>query len=302
MKRFLELILCFVLCLCFFSCADGLNSLAGYTENEFIPSPATPSNLKSAVEKNSVTLTWSSVTYADSYQVYVADGSANNDYVLVEDEITDTKLVISNVARGYHYYKVKAKNKNGVSDFSSIVYAYVYTLSAPVISTNNVASNTVSLTWSSISGASSYAVYHSTTSSGTYTKVTTVTTCSVTLKDVGYGTHYYKVTACTTGVESDYSSAVTVGVSTLLAPKNITSSNSGSTVNLKWDSVDGATYYMVYASSSSYGVYTALSGTVTTAGAKISNVSSGVHYYKIKACNSSTSSELSDYKYVYVSY
>jgi len=68
-------------------------------------------------------------------------------------------------------------------------------------------SDEIFLDWDSVSGATSYYVYRATSSSGTYTKIATVSTSSYTDSGLKAGkTYYYKVKAHNSTGTSDYSS------------------------------------------------------------------------------------------------
>ena len=85
------------------------------------------------------------------------------------------------------------------------------TLSTPStpkdITAITVSSSQMKLTWSPVSGATSYYVYGATSSSGTYTKIATVTTPSYTNTGLWAGTtYYYKVQSVNSAGSSSYSS------------------------------------------------------------------------------------------------
>jgi fibronectin type 3 domain-containing protein/putative cell wall-binding protein len=74
------------------------------------------------------------------------------------------------------------------------------------IAATAVSSSQITLTWDSVSGATSYNVYAATSSSGTYTNIATVTTPSYTNTGLWAGTtYYYKVQAVNSTGSSSYS-------------------------------------------------------------------------------------------------
>lgn len=92
------------------------------------------------------------------------------------------------------------------------------TPSVPAVPTNFTAaaasSSQVKLSWDSVNGATSYYVYGATSSSGTYTKIATVTTPSYTNTGLWAGTtYYYKVQSVNDAGSSSYSSVVSATTS-----------------------------------------------------------------------------------------
>lgn len=83
----------------------------------------------------------------------------------------------------------------------------------------------------------------------------------------------------------------------LSSPTNVSASISGSSVNLSWTAVSGATKYYVYRSNSAYGAYSMIS-TVYATYATDNSPLDGYNYYKIKAANNSQESGFSSYTYV----
>lgn len=121
--------------------------------------------------------------------------------------------------------------------------------------------------WDSVSAATSYYVYRSTTSSGTYSKIGTATSSRYTDSDLDEDTtYYYKVKTVRNSKTSEYSSkdyAKTLDSDedddeddSLSAPTDLTArAESSSEIYLDWDSVSDATSYYVYRSTTSSGTY-----------------------------------------------
>ena len=80
----------------------------------------------------------------------------------------------------------------------------------------------------------------------------------------------------------------------LSVPTNVRATQSGTSINVTWNSVSGATSYEVFRSSSSSGTYSSI-GTTTTTSRTHSNPSSGANYYKVAAKNASSTSDYSSY-------
>src|SRR5439155_1476542 len=111
----------------------------------------------------------------------------------------------------------------------------------------------VGLSWNSVTGATSYSVYRSTTS-GAETLVQAGLTVT-TYADIGRTngtTYFYEVTASNVGGESGRSSeASATPQAPPSAPTGLTATAGNAQVSLSWNSVTGATSYSVYRSTTS---------------------------------------------------
>lgn len=162
-----------------------------------------------------VTLSWSKVDGAKKYIVYRAT-SKNGTYTKL-CTTTGTSLTNTSAKAGYtYYYKVKAvsaKTSDADSAFSAIVYR-TCDCARPTVKVALNTNGDPKLTWGSVSGAGSYAVYRSTSKNGTYTKLASVKGTSLTNTSAKAGTtYYYKVKAIsarTSAANSAFSSIVSI--------------------------------------------------------------------------------------------
>ena len=83
----------------------------------------------------------------------------------------------------------------------------------------------------------------------------------------------------------------------LSTPTGVTATQSGNSISISWNSVLGATSYVVYRSSSSSGTYTEI-GAISGTSFSDTSPLCGANYYRIEAHNSSTKSNLSNSAYV----
>src|SRR5262249_49235702 len=135
-----------------------------------ILTPSTPAGLTATAGDMQVVLSWTAVTGATSYHVKRSTSSGAEAQIAAPttNAFTDTGL-----ASGTKYfYVVSAVNTGGESGSSSEVNATpTATVTIPAVPTGLVATagdTTVSLTWTAVSGATSYHVKRSTTSGGGY--------------------------------------------------------------------------------------------------------------------------------------
>ena len=126
------------------------------------------------------------------------------------------------------------------------------TPSAPTLSSVANASTGIKVNWKKVSGADGYYIYRSTSKSGTYSKVGTVTSAStVTYTDTGSvksissgTTYYYKVYAYSGSKKSSASSIKSIRY--LKAGKISSLTNAVKGITLKWSKVSGASGYYIY--------------------------------------------------------
>ena len=186
---------------------------AGWTP---IPAPGIPLGVTAtAASSSSITISWYSVTGAAGYRIYRSTSSSgifSEIGISYSTSYTNTGLN----AGATYYYRVAAYNNSGTGALSTIVNAA--TLGAvPGVPTGVTAtaesSNSITISWNSVTGATGYIIYRSASSSGTYSDVGTSTSSPLTDTGLAAGTtYYYKVAAYNnngTGAQSGYVSAET---------------------------------------------------------------------------------------------
>ncbi|MDO0824458.1 cell wall-binding repeat-containing protein [Desulfosporosinus nitroreducens] len=266
-----------------------------------------------AVGSDEIELDWDSVSGAESYEVYrstTSSGTYTKIGTTKSSNYTDDDDLEEDTT---YYYKVRAVDGSDKSSYSSKEHATTgdddsddSDLSAPKdLKATAEGSDEIELDWDSVSGAKSYEVYRSTTSSGTYTKIGTSKSSNYTDDDdlEEDTTYYYKVRAVDGSDKSDYSSKEHATTdesddSDISAPTNLKATvESSSAIYLDWDSVSDATSYYVYTSASSSGTYSKLA-TTTTSSYRDTNLSrKTTYYYKVVAVNSSDTSGYSSKAY-----
>ena len=168
-----------------------------------LPVPPAPTNLAATPGNATVSLTWTASTNATSYSVYRGTSSGGEGSTAIGTS-TGTSYNDTTVTNGTkYYYTVKAVDASGTSGASNEASA-TPSAGAPPAPTGLSATGgnaTVSLTWSSSSGATSYSVYRGTTSGGeSSTAIGTSTGASYTDNSVSNGTkYYYTVKAVSSG-------------------------------------------------------------------------------------------------------
>lgn len=181
---------------------------SGYSEAAGVDTarnPSTPTNLVATLGTGgTVNLSWTSSHYASYYNIYRKTPSGTS-YELIGTSTTTSYT--DTPSAGVYYYRVYAVNSYGISLSSNIVEidTDVTVPSAPTGLNSSLNGNAIDLSWNASSGATSYEVYRSTTASGTYTSVTTVTTTNASITALT-GDNYIKVKAVNSAGSSDFSS------------------------------------------------------------------------------------------------
>ena len=179
--------------------------------------------------------------------------------------------------------------------------------SAPTDVSCTVSGNSIRLSWTVDSDVSDYRIYKSASSGGSYSLLATVKSSPYYDNDPIEGYNYYKVSAVNSAGEGAKSVAVSCKyeapapeASKPSAPTGLSAENIGNdvypVVNLSWNTVEKATSYKVYRSSSSSSGYSLL-GTATVTKYNDNNPMNGKNYYKVSAVNSAGESAFSSYVY-----
>jgi fibronectin type 3 domain-containing protein len=268
--------------------------------------PVAPTGLTSVGGAGQVTLTWTSVSNATSYNLYFATTSGVTVTSGTKIASITTPYIQTGLAAGTnYYYVVTAVNSTGESSASVQTSASTATTpplpTVPVAPTDVIATggtNQVSLTWGTVSSATSYNLYYATTSGVTKTngtKLTNVNSPAVQPELPAGTAYYYIVTAVNSTGES--AASIQVAATTLAtipsptapaAPTGVTAVGSTNQATISWPVVSGAASYNVYWSTTT--------GVTKSSGTKVAGVTSPyvktglsagtTHYFIVTAINS----------------
>ena len=161
----------------------------------------------------------------------------------------------------------------------------------PLLATEKAANGRTRLFWTKTTSTSKYKVYRATSKNGTYRLIKTTTGKNYTDTSAKYGTkYYYKVKAYRVVEGKTYYSDFTgyryiltrVAVPTIekVSKKNY------NTLTISWNSVEGATGYRVYRSTSKNGEYkrvATLNGSNKLSYSDTGLVCGRRYYYKVRA-------------------
>jgi len=197
----------------------GESALSGYySATTYCEAPTLYTSVQSS---SSIYLSWNEVYGASYYRLYRASSYSGN-YYIVGEYIYDTYYYDNYLdANTTYYYKVSAFNESGDSSRSEIVSATTNSNSGrpdtPTgLTVTDTTSNSVSLSWYSVSGANYYRLYRASSYYGDYYSVADYIYDTYTYDNYldANTTYYYKVSAGNDYGESemsDYVSATTSG-------------------------------------------------------------------------------------------
>ena len=259
----------------------------GGSDSKPLPSP--PATVSATPGIGEVTLNWTDVTGATSYNVYSSETSPVTKTTGTKITVNDNSAVIAGLDNGITYYfVVTAVDANGESVESVEVSATPVLPSAPTGVTAAPGDNNATIRWTAVAGASSYNVYRSQTSPVTKATgtISTGTDNSLVITGLNNGTPYYfVVTAMVNGLESPISSEVTATPASAIppapgAPINVTGAPGAASATLTWPPVATATSYNAYYSTSpSVTIATGTKVTGATNGSSIPNLIRGIPYF-----------------------
>ena len=254
--------------------SDGVDGPAPYRELVLLQ----PTDLMgSALDVNTIRLTWGPVAFATQYDVYRKElGEADYSYVASTPSeqlyYEDTSVTPGTVV----YYRVQAANVSYVDGAPKVTYSPqsntlpFMTLKAPVMNDPRGMDDTaLRLTWGAVDGYPVYEVEMATSAAGPYTTVRkglTTTYCNV--EGLTNGTGYYfrmravRVFSSGETFYSEYSDPVKCG--TPMQRPALSVSPDGSNAVLTWTKSAGATGYIIYRKVGTAGAYQKLTITGDT--------------------------------------
>ncbi len=185
-----------------------------------------PSGLTVTSSGSSVSLIWSALTGATSYNIERAT-SADGTYATIASGVTGTTYTDSTAVSGTtYYYRISAKGSAG-DGWSSGSVAAIPKNWAPAALSAVGGNGEVLLSWTAVADAEGYRVLRSTSLGGAYESVSVLTGADFIDSTVTNGTkYYYKVTTMRGGAEGEASSVASA------TPQNASTGLSGTWANV----------------------------------------------------------------------
>lgn len=272
--------------------AGASNKSAKVTGKTSVTVPSIPQNVKAvALSEKSISVSWQQAENADSYLIY-RSSSATGQYV-EDGSSQSTSYVSSNLQpKTTYYYKVKAVNTAGQSDFSAAANATTNDIpvtkpSKPTgVSAQALTATSILVKWQRSVNASLYIIYKASSATGPF--IVADSTADTFYTNTGLTqntTYYYAVSAKNSAGESDKSDVVSAQTPVDLTPPAGLSAKAASVsrIDLSWNSVTGAQLYRIYRSLSQGGTFTQIDSTQNTSYADTALTANTTYYYKLTA-------------------
>ncbi|TSA16360.1 hypothetical protein D4R75_13585, partial [bacterium] len=259
----------------------------------------------------SPTLSWGASAGATSYRLQVSTGSTFTTTVFDDSTLTATSRQVGPLSNNTKYYwRVNAKNAGGTSAFSPTqsFTTLVAALAAPALATPADGATGVALTttlsWTAVTGATTYRIQLS-TSSGFTTTIVNDSTLTGTSRQVGplsNGTLYYwRVSAANAGGTSSYSStrSFTTSSGAPSAPTQASPSNGSTGVSpnptIVWNASSGATSYhlQVFRDAACTNVFADQDNLTGTSTQVFGGLTNTTYYWRINVTNTGGTSSWS---------
>ena len=251
--------------------------------------PGTPTLTAPASDADGAyTLTWTSVTRANKYQLEEKAGSGT--WTSIHDAATRSKAVSGKAANTYSYRLRACRGASNCGNWTATKTVKVPpgapTLTAP--SSDSDGSYTV--TWTAVSNATKYELEER-TGNGSWQDSYSGSSRSKALSGKAANSYTYRVRACAGDANCGSWSAtasVSVTLGTTLAAPSLTvpSTDSDGAFTVSWTSVSGASQYVLQ-EKVGIGAWTDRYTGASTSHA-LSGKANGTYSYQVKACSSAT--------------
>ena len=253
--------------------------------------PGRPSALTAAAQSESaISISWSAVAGATHYKLY-RSATSEGSFDQIGGEIAATDYVDDNdlAANTSYYYQLAACNGNGCSSRSSAVSATTApeTPETPTVETQN--EGAVSISWSAVAGATHYKLYRSATSGGPFAQIGGEIAGTDYVDDSGLAastSYYYQLAACSGSGCSSRSSAVSATTAPERPSALTVAAQSEGAISITWSAVAGATYYKLYRSETSEGLFSLIGDDIAGTVYVDSGLDANTFYdYQLESCN-----------------
>lgn len=255
-----------------------------------------PTNFKSTLtDQGQVTLTWTAVTTATSYNL--AYSTSTNKTVVKLGSVSATTYTTTNLplATGYTF-TITASNSTCTSPAATSTLNRPCTLTAPTDLTGKfIPQNQAQLTWSAVNGATNYEISYSTPSL-TNVKLGQTSNTSYTTVSLAQAPMYTFSVTANNSICSSPAATLNLTLScNLSAPANLSAHFvAQNQAQLTWSSVSGATHYSISYTTAS-GVNLLLGQVTTTAYTTTTLLQASSYIFSVVAVNGLCTSMASTY-------
>lgn len=242
---------------------DGISvdsDTVSITASPGVALPGIPLGLQATAGDTEVSLTWTTVSNATSYTVYwnTTGSVSTSDASFTAG--SNTQVTHTGRTNGTtYYYRISASNTSGEGELSTEVSATPEDPGpgvpvAPQGLQGTAGDTEVTLSWGSVSGATSYTVYWNITGTVSISDASIAADSSTQITHTGLTnetTYYYRVSASNASGEGALSAEVSVtpaapATEIPAVPTGLQAVAGDAQVALSWDTATGATSYTLY--------------------------------------------------------
>jgi len=232
---------------------SDLSPVSNGTPSAFASAPPAPSNAPAiAAGSGQLTVNWTSVEGAESYEVWAGTTTNSTAAVKRGSDVTGNSSVITSLTNGTaHYVWIKAKNSVGTSGFSPAASgtpsSFTVEPLAPLTPNVTVRSLSANIAWTAAEGALSYEIYTNTeNNSATASKYgNDISTLSATISGLSNGTQYFIWLKAKNNIgTSAFNQAATVIPMDNASIPSLTAGNNQ--ISVSWAGLAGANQYEIF--------------------------------------------------------
>jgi photosystem II stability/assembly factor-like uncharacterized protein len=254
-----------------------------------------------------VSLSWDSVAYTESYTVQVATDSSFTNLIVNDSTITAITRQVTGLSDGARYYwRVAAKNVIGTSSYSDI-RSFSTVINTPgTLTAQALPSERIILSWTDKSNNNlGYIIERKLAAENNYIVIDTLKSDIIGYTDttlISINTYQYRIKSYNLVETSAYSNEVTIktlppypSLPLLIAPLN-NLSNLSATLYLSWNTSTSADSYRLQVSKdSTFKSFILNDSTLTTPTRQVTGLDDGVRYYwRVNSKNAAGISPYSD--------
>ena len=241
-----------------------------------------------AQSESEIEIAWNAVLGATHYKLYRSETSGGL-FAQVGSDISITRYLDGNFpANTSYYYQLEACSGDECSGRSPEVST---TTAPPIPSTPTAATQndaTISIRWSAVAGAAHYKLYRSETSDGLFAQIEgEIAATDYVDSGLSANTSYdYQLESCNGGGCSGRSPVGSATTAPATPSELSATAQSGGAVSVVWSEVAGATYYKLYRSDASGGLFARIGGEIAVTSYVDNDIAENTsYYYQLESCN-----------------
>lgn len=265
--------------------AAGEDKIVAITSRRKTPITGSPTLTCNTPSFAQIGCSWSPISGSTSYDIErstAADFTSN----YATTSVTNPSATVTGLSYNTQYFlRVRANSAVGIGTWSDTIQASTLQLAAPTSLSITPTTSQLTLSWQSVTYASSYSVEYSANSSFSPVEGTaSPTTASYTLTGLSVGTtKYFRVKAVNGAFSGNWSSTAT-GTTNVPVPTGLAATvNSTTQITASWSAVTSATSYdLDYSTSSTFSSFTTIN-TTSTSQAVSNLIPVTTYYFRVRA-------------------